>query len=64
MRSIYGGGPQKSASHFVVAYSSNVPGETVARPQKKVGLPQVVPIVVDGGAFSAISIYTDLAGEF
>jgi hypothetical protein len=64
VRSIYGGGPRRSASHFVVAYTSSVPGETVARPQKKVGLPQVVTIVVDGGRVSAISIYTDLAGEF
>lgn len=64
VRSIYGGGPQKSASHFAVAYTSSVPGEAVARPQKKIGLPQVVTIVVGGGRVSGISIYTDLAGEF
>ena len=64
VRSIYGGGPQKTASHFVVAYSSSVPGETVSLPHKKVDLPQVVTIVVDDHRVSAISIYTDLAGEF
>jgi len=64
LRAIYGGGPEKSASHFVVAYSSNVPGETVSLPKKKIDLPQVVTIVVDSQRVSAISIYTDMAGEF
>jgi hypothetical protein len=62
VRSIYGGGPVKSASHFVVQYSSNVPGETVTH--KKIQLPQVVTIVVDAQRVSSISIYTDLSGEF
>jgi hypothetical protein len=64
VRSTYGGGPQKSGSRFVVAYTSRVPGETVSMPKKKVGLPQEVTIVVDAGRVSAISIYTDLAPEF
>jgi len=64
VRSIYGGGPTKSASHFVVGYTSTVPGETVGTPHKKIGLPQTVTIVVDDQRVSAISIYTDLAGEF
>jgi hypothetical protein len=64
VRSIYGGGPRKSAAHFVVAYTSTVPGETVGRPKKKIGLPQTVTIVVDKGRVSSLSIYTDLAGEF
>ncbi len=64
VRSIYGGGPKKTASHFVVEYSSTVPGETVGSPKKKVSLPQTVTIVVDGQRVSAISIYTDLAPEF
>jgi hypothetical protein len=64
VRAAYGAGPQKSAHHFVVAYVSSVPGKTVGLPQKKVSLPQTVTIVVDGGRVSAISIYTDMAGEF
>jgi hypothetical protein len=64
VRTTYSGGPQKSASHFVVAYTSTVPGETMALPKKKIGLPQMVTIVVDAGHVSAISIYTNLAGEF
>ncbi|HEX3672387.1 MAG TPA: hypothetical protein VHT92_11850 [Candidatus Cybelea sp.] len=64
VRSIYGAGPEKSARHFVVIYSSNVPGETVALPKKKVDLPQDVTIVVDSQRVSAISIYTDMAPEF
>jgi hypothetical protein len=62
VRSVYGGGPQKTASHFVVQYSSNVPGETVTH--KKVSLPQVITIVVDAQRVSSISMYTDLSGEF
>jgi hypothetical protein len=64
VRTTYGGGPQKSASHFVVAYTSTVPGETMTLPKKKIRLPQVVTIVVDAGRVSAISIYTNLAPEF
>lgn len=64
VRSIYGGGPQKTANRFVVTYTSNVPGETVALPKKKIDLPQVVTIVVEHSRVSSISIYTDLAGEF
>jgi hypothetical protein len=64
LRSIYGGGPRKNASHFVVQYSSNVPGLTATVPRKKVDLPQTITIVVDDQRVSAISIYTDLAGEF
>lgn len=64
VRSTYGGGPRKNATHFVVGYSSSAPGETVGLPKKKVALPQTVTIVVDGQHVSAISIYTDLAGEF
>lgn len=62
VRTNYGGGPRKSASHFVVTYSSNAPGESATH--KKVSLPQVVTVVVDDQRVSAISIYTDLAGEF
>ena len=64
VRATYGGGPQKSASHFVVAYSGNASGETVSLPKKKIDLPQTVTIVVDHQRVSAITIYTDLAGEF
>ncbi|HTU81193.1 MAG TPA: hypothetical protein VMF61_03635 [Candidatus Acidoferrales bacterium] len=63
VRSTYGGGPEKSASHFAVAYASNASGETISLPPKKVALPQTVTIVVDDGRVSAISIYTDLAPE-
>jgi hypothetical protein len=63
VRSTYGGGAQKTSSHFVVSYRSTVPGETFAQPRKKVGLPQVVTIVVGEGRVRAITIYTDLAGE-
>lgn len=64
VRSTYGGGPQKSANHLVVAYTSSVPGKTVGKPQKRVSLHQVATIVVDAGRVSSISIYTDLAPEF
>jgi hypothetical protein len=62
VRALYGGGPRNSASHFVVAYAANQPGETVTH--KKITLPQVVTIVVDAQRVSSVSIYTDLSGEF
>ncbi|MEO7201547.1 MAG: hypothetical protein ABI431_02550 [Candidatus Tumulicola sp.] len=63
VRSIYGGGPRNGASHFVVQYSSTVPGLTATVPRKKVALPQIVTIVVDRQRVSSISIYTNRAGE-
>jgi hypothetical protein len=64
VRKIYGGGPPKSASHFVVQYSSDVPGETLSIPHKKIAMPQIVTVVFDQQRVSAISIYTDIGGEF
>lgn len=64
LRSIYGGGPRTSASHFVVQYRCSVPGLTATVPRKKVALPETVTIVVDGQRVSSISIYIDRAGEF
>jgi hypothetical protein len=63
VRKIYGGGLPKSASHFVVVYSSSVPGETVSLPHKKVAMPQVVTVVFDQQRVSSISIYTDIGAE-
>ncbi|HEY3675142.1 MAG TPA: hypothetical protein VGK84_04055 [Candidatus Tumulicola sp.] len=64
VRKLYGGGPPKSASHFVVLYSSDVPGETVSMPHKKIAMPQVITVVFDQQRVSSISIYTDIGGEF
>jgi hypothetical protein len=64
VRKIYGGGPPKSASHFVVQYSSDVPGETLSIPHKKIAMPQIVTVVFDQQRVSSISIYTDIGGEF
>ncbi|HXM06767.1 MAG TPA: hypothetical protein VN936_04850 [Candidatus Acidoferrum sp.] len=64
VRKIYGGGAPKSASHFVVRYSSDVPGETVSMPHKKIAMPQVVTVVFDQQRVSSISIYTDVGGEY
>jgi hypothetical protein len=63
VRSIYGGGPRNGASHFVVRYSSSVPGLTATVPRKNVALPQIVTIIVDGQRVSSVSIYIDRAGE-
>jgi hypothetical protein len=63
VRSIYGGGPHNGASHFVVRYSSSLPGLTATVPRKHVALPQIVTILIDGQRVSSISIYTNRTGE-
>ncbi|HKU82055.1 MAG TPA: hypothetical protein VJP76_07780 [Candidatus Tumulicola sp.] len=63
VRAIYGGKPQHG-NHFVVAYTADVPGTTIALPHRSVKLPQTITLVFDGGRVSSIAIQIEEGGLF